>query len=120
MLRRLTSLLMLLTLTYSSAESVVGVLRDGDVHHESMARAATHAMTSASEHVHASSEEGAPDDSQHEHGTGADHCTHQHGAPLIAPTISFVAFAVLQHTPPSEPVTLIDRVTDPLKPPPQA
>jgi hypothetical protein len=80
MIRRLIALLMLFSITYSSAESVIGVLRDGEVHHESMAAATLHASHDHDSHGH---EDGSSPDSEHEHGTQADHCSHHHGTVLV-------------------------------------
>lgn len=85
LLRRTVAALALLTFFGSSAEAVEGMLRDGEVHHESGAQAAAHAG-SGGEHGH---EDGPLSDhsehgSGHEHGTSSDHCTHQHGTALPA------------------------------------
>lgn len=69
----------------SSAESVVGMLRDGEVHHETSAVALQHAAGSAGEHGH---EDVAPSDDEHQngrhaHGTAGDHCTHTHSEALF-------------------------------------
>lgn len=84
MLRRLVALLALVLMVGSIAEPALGVLRDGAVHHETTASAAVHAGQSAGDHGH---EESPPFDHQHgrhhQHGTGADHCTHQHGLALL-------------------------------------
>ena len=84
LLRRLLSLLVLFSVALSSAESVLGELRDGEVHHESNIEALMHAASNGGGHhghegggKHSHSHDG-----EHQHGTGADHCTHQHGAPL--------------------------------------
>lgn len=74
MLRRLVAMLMLLAVTFSSMETVIGELRDGLIHHESALQAATHAQ--GGEHGH---EDGAVHGPEHQHGTSSDHCTHQHG-----------------------------------------
>lgn len=84
-LRRIVAALALLTFFGSNAEAVEGMLRDGEVHHESGALAAAHAG-SGGEHGH---EDGPLSDhsehgSGHQHGTNTDHCTHQHGTALPA------------------------------------
>lgn len=116
-LHRLAALLMLLTITFSSAETVVGLLRDGAVHHESSAEAATHALMAQGEHGH---EDGAQHGPNHEHGTPADHCTHQHG-PVFSPRSP--VFVVLSHTVPVvflEPSLWLDHLDEPSFRPPQA
>ncbi|MQA91855.1 MAG: hypothetical protein GEU90_16805 [Gemmatimonas sp.] len=117
MLRRLAAVLMLLTIAFSQMETVMGVLRDGKVHHDSAATAALHALNGQGEHGH---EDGAPHGPKHEHGTPADHCTHQHGAQVNqrAPEL-----AILEHvfsTAFLEPLLWRDRFTEPFSPPPQA
>lgn len=75
--RRLVAFFMLLAVTFSYGETVTGMLRDGAVHHEeSAATAALHAIAAQGEHGH---EDGSSHGPGHEHGTPADHCTHQHG-----------------------------------------
>jgi hypothetical protein len=80
-LKRLFAILLLFSVPALSAESVGGELRDGRVHHEPAANAALHAAWSQGDHGH---EDGGPLSHHHGgghlHGTGADHCTHQHGA----------------------------------------
>lgn len=105
----------------STVESVAGVLRDGEVHHESAATAAAHAGRSAGEHGHedagsAGDHEHGP---EHQHGTANDHCTHTHG---MAPPASFafdlpVTLIVLSY---SEPVTHTGTESHPLFHPPKA
>ena len=117
MLKRLAAVLMLFTVAFSNAETVMGVLRDGTVHHESNAVAAAHALAHTGEHGH---EDQAPHGPKHEHGTPADHCTHQHGAQVTqrAPEL-----ALLEHTFSTgflEPLLWQDRFSEPFSPPPQA
>lgn len=85
LLRRIVAALALLTFFGSGAEAVEGMLRDGEVHHESGALAAAHAGLGG-EHGH---EDGPLSDHSehgtgHQHGTNTDHCTHQHGTALPA------------------------------------
>lgn len=108
---------MLLTVTFSDAETVMGLLRDGSIHHESTASAATHASFSGGEHGH---EDGLPHGTEHQHGTPADHCTHQHG-PLFTPRP--LGLAILSYTLPEsflEPSLWLDRFSEPSFRPPQA
>lgn len=83
--RRILALFLILVFGLSSFEAVWGEVRDGDVHHENVATAADHSMLSQGDHGH--EDVGAPEhhhDEQHQHGTGADHCTHQHGVEVPA------------------------------------
>lgn len=91
-LRRWIALLMLLLVAASSVESVIGVLRDGEVHHEAAGAAAAHAPAAVDgEHGH--EDDALPGDHQHgpghQHGTPADHCTHQHATPLLHGPFAF-------------------------------
>ncbi len=89
--------LLLMTGVYN-LESVVGVLRDGAVHHESGADAIAHTRQHTGDHGH---EDLATTGSHHhgkghEHGTASDHCTHQHGAALL-PSFSFEMVDAVTH-----------------------
>lgn len=79
MLHRAISLLLVLSFTYSSAESALGAVRDGATHHESNAEAVAHQIEAGSKHDH---QDRDPVGSEHRHGGAADHCTHQHSVPL--------------------------------------
>ena len=117
MARRLIALLMLVTVAGSSVESVVGQLRDGAIHHESISDAAAHASVSHGEHGHEDESSHGPD---HQHGTPTDHCTHQHGTPLRAPRV--VLSLILRPISYSfvEPFVWSDRFSEPSFRPPQA
>ena len=84
-MRRTIALLLLILTALTSVEVAEGMARDGEVHHESSATAVAHAAGPSGEHGHedagATSEDSeAPDHGpDHQHGTGADHCTHVHG-----------------------------------------
>ncbi|HEX8431563.1 MAG TPA: hypothetical protein VF625_09755 [Longimicrobium sp.] len=83
LLRPLVAMFVLLSILGSNVEAVEGMLRDGEVHHEPGALAAAHSGAGG-EHGH---EDGPLSDHSkhgggHQHGTGADHCTHQHGTAL--------------------------------------
>ena len=89
--RRFFALFLMFGLAVSLGEPVLGELRDGEVHHESATAAALHSLQAQGDHGH--EDAGAPTHqhgNDHEHGTGADHCTHQHGTALPAQ----VAFAL--------------------------
>lgn len=88
------SLALLVAFTASSLETVAGLVRDGEVHHETTASAAVHGTSSSGEHGHEAVDDGGTHEHgpEHEHGTGSDHCTHTHGNAL-AP--SGAAFACL-------------------------
>lgn len=117
MLHRLAAVLMLFTIAFSQTETVMGLLRDGGVHHESAAAAAVHSEYGQGEHGH---EDGAPHGPEHEHGTPADHCTHQHGN-LFTPKSPVLA--ILSYTIPQvflEPPLWFDRFSEPAFHPPRA
>ena len=123
MLQRLAALLMLLAITFSSAETVMGLLRDGAVHHESNATAAVHAVADHGDHGHEDAAQvGAEHEHgpEHEHGTPSDHCTHQHGTVTAVrpPAISFDDSASPQVF--LDPALLRDRCNEPSFRPPQA
>ncbi|MGH7568889.1 MAG: hypothetical protein ACREMW_09625 [Gemmatimonadales bacterium] len=86
-LRRLIGIALFILTPASTLEAVVGVVRDGSVHHEGTAVAAEHqVMGTNGDHGH---EDGLPPwqhrhTPQHQHGTAADHCTHVHGVALTA------------------------------------
>lgn len=85
--RRLVAGVLLLGVTASSFEAVAGLLRDGSVHHETVAQALAHPSQRTGEHGHETASE-APDQDHgpdHQHGTGADHCVHAHSAALLSP-----------------------------------
>ena len=108
---------MLLAITFSSAETVMGLLRDGSVHHETMASAASHSVLTGGEHGH---EDGVPHGTEHQHGTPADHCTHQHGT-FFTPRP--LGLGMLVYSLPEaflEPPFWLDRFSEPSFRPPQA
>ena len=120
MFRRLVALLMLCSITYSSAEAVIGVLRDGKVHHETMAEAASHTLLTGAEHGHDAADPSKSPNQEHEHGTSSDHCTHQHWTPLMAPQAELTALAEARFDPPVKWPSWTDRSTEPSLHPPQA
>jgi hypothetical protein len=81
------SLTVLLSLAASSGEAVVGDMRDGEEHHETVAAALEHRVAQGREHQHVgeSTSPARPDDpapapaGEHHHPGGADHCSHLHG-----------------------------------------
>lgn len=84
-MRRIVALLMLVLSFGSMTESVAGVLRDGEVHHESVGAAAAHAARTAGEHGHEDATPSGNHDRhgpEHQHGTASDHCTHAHDVAL--------------------------------------
>jgi hypothetical protein len=102
--RRLIALVLLLAVSGSAAESLVGQLRDGEVHHETSVAAASHASHARGDHGH--EDAGAPSHEhggEHQHGTNADHCTHQHGTAVVTPAFIFHPLAHTIVTRPSEP-----------------
>lgn len=92
-MRRLVAFIALLAVFGSFMESWVGVLRDGEVHHETASAAAAHALRQG-DHGH---EDGGSSPShqhgpEHKHGTGADHCTHTH-SPALPASFAFALHA---------------------------
>ena len=85
MLRRFVALTSLVMFCASSVEALRGELRDGAVHHESEALAILHEIDRDAGHLREAADPGST--SQHQHGTSADHCTHQHGTALTCPAI---------------------------------
>lgn len=79
--RSFVALILLLGYGATAAEAVLGELRDGAVHHESSIEAMAHNQTAQGEHGH---EDPGDHDSDHQHGTSVDHCTHTHSASLPA------------------------------------
>lgn len=85
------SLVLLAAVMVSAVEPVVGLARDGAVHHETAAEAATHNGLANADHAHETDDAAETDveqteaplpsdsDERHEHGSNADHCTHMHG-----------------------------------------
>jgi hypothetical protein len=85
-LRRAIAVVLLVMTSASGAESVFGVLRDGEMHHVSAAAAVTH--RNADPQSGQGQEDSQP---THQHGTPADHCTHAHGVAIINPAFHFSA-----------------------------
>jgi hypothetical protein len=100
-MRRAIALTLLALMALTSVESAEGLVRDGEVHHESSATAAAHASDLSGEHGHEDVEPSSQPEEEgsapqhgpdHQHGTGADHCTHAHGPAIsIAGTSMHVA-----------------------------
>jgi len=85
-LRRLLSVLALSGFLLAGVfEPAFGLLRDGQVHHETAASASTH-TSAAGEHGHedGATQPGHPHAPSHQHGTSSDHCTHVHGIGLTS------------------------------------
>lgn len=117
MYRRLIAAFMLLAVTLSSAEAVIGELRDGVVHHESLVEATAHDHGRDGEGSH---EHGSPHGPDHQHGTSSDHCTHQHGEQLNGAEVLLVAGPLDAFVSFLEPSFLLDRVIEPSLRPPRA
>jgi len=83
---KITALAMLLATGFAALEPVIGLLRDGEVHHETVAEAALHAAGHTGDHGHGQSSE-TPDRPRvpgQQHSTSPDHCTHHvHSAALF-------------------------------------
>ena len=89
--RSLVALILLVGYGMTMAESVLGDVRDGAVHHESAIEAMAHTGSGQGEHGHEDVGEHGP---EHQHGTAVDHCTHTHSVSL--PTQHHFGFVVLQ------------------------
>lgn len=124
-MRRALSVLILLVFYASLFEVGVGLARDGAVHHESSAVAASHATRGPDrqgEHGHETGDE-SPDTEHgpnHQHGTSSDHCTHAHGSALTVATASAPTPVELPGFPPATVPTPSDRSSVPLWHPPRA
>lgn len=80
--KRIIAVIVLLMSAGSYFEPVLGMLRDGAVHHESPGAALAHSGAGPGEHGHEDAGNGSlqhQHDGQHQHGTQADHCAHVHG-----------------------------------------
>ena len=108
---------MLFALTFSRAETVLGLLRDGAVHHETLAAAAVHSSSSTGDHGH---EDDDPHGPEHQHGTPSDHCTHQHGTVIPSPQDDLIAYVDDLPELVLSPSSWTDFISDPFAPPPQA
>lgn len=94
-LRAILALLVLLGGGVFDAERVVGELRDGQVHHETISEAAAHAERTSGDHGHEDGTSSHADHGPgHSHGTSADHCTHQHGTPVPCAFQFALAFTI--------------------------
>ena len=83
--RRAFALVLLAAIMGFTVEPVVGVVRDGDVHHETAAEAAAHSGLASADHAHEQTDSRSSEhtDGSHEHGSSADHCSHAHGPALL-------------------------------------
>lgn len=128
-LKSLVALVLLFSFTASSLEAVVGIVRDGSVHHEATAEASRHAAGTVGDHGHEdgpsahaadhgdASEHHGPD---HKHGTAADHCTHAHGAALSVSGSGLALLSTRVISPRSRAADPSDRTFPPLHHPPRA
>jgi ABC-type Zn2+ transport system substrate-binding protein/surface adhesin len=98
-MRRLLALTLLILTSVSSMEAVVGVMRDGEVHHENPGVAAAHAQESAGDHGHedAASPGEHSHDEGHDHGTASDHCTHTHSAAVLTSSPPPLVFETVEY-----------------------
>jgi len=88
--RALIASLLLAAYGATAVEAVVGQLRDGEVHHETVAAAAEHqADTGRGEHGHEDPATDGEHGPEHQHGTSGDHCTHTHSVSLPAAQVAF-------------------------------
>lgn len=87
--RTFVAMLLLVGHGTTSVEVVVGELRDGEVHHESVVAAAEHHANADGEHGHEEPGDDAEHGPDHQHGTAGDHCTHTHSVSLPTGTAAF-------------------------------
>ena len=119
-LHRTTVLMLLVGFQASYFEAVTAALSDGDVHHETMVESVEHAASFAPGHA----EDGAESvgshehDSDHRHGTSADHCTHVHGTAVPGSAV-FVVGSLPSTAPIQAVVTLEHYVPLPKTEPPR-
>lgn len=120
--RKVVAFALLVSFVAASFEAVAGLARDGSVHHETVTEALTHSTEGASEHGHEAASE-APDQehgTDHQHGTGADHCTHPHGAALLTPTLVALVDDEIRMPPVAPQVIPSNHRAPPLFHPPRA
>lgn len=120
--RSLVALVLLAGYGISSAEVVLGELRDGEVHHESTATALDHTQGASAQGEHGHEDDGqeAEHGPEHEHGTSADHCTHSHSASLPGDQPAFSVIACTRTLPVPPATTRSDDTPDSLYRPPRA
>lgn len=99
-LRRIVSVIALLAAVFSVVEPVLGEVRDDTVHQaDSGAAVAQDAQGSDHPAEHAPIP-GHSHGGSHQHGTGADHCSHQHGVgfpghtDVLLPTVVTVSVSL--------------------------
>lgn len=99
--RTIIATLLLFGYAATSVEVVVGQLRDGEVHHESVVAAADHqAKALGGEHGHEEPVSDAEHGPDHQHGTSGDHCTHTHSVSLPAESAPLLLVHTLRTEPP--------------------
>ena len=98
-LLRVTAALMLIGTGIGRFEPLVGLSRDGAVHHEGPVAATQHATVHSDGLEHRHDSESAPREhgSEQRPGTGADHCTHVHGPAVIGESPTLLLRAVQEH-----------------------
>ena len=94
-LRRIVSVIALFAAVFSVVEPVLGELRDDTVHQaDSVAAVTQDAEASGAVAEHAPIP-GHSHSGSHQHGTGADHCAHQHGVGFPGHTDAFLPSVVM-------------------------
>lgn len=118
--RSVTSLVLLLAAIFSFVEPVVGQARDGEIHHRTGVVQQTDTSSTVDAHDPQGTRDGPahPPGPNHQHGTSADHCTHQHAAVLV-PTFSFALPAQTAEAPRLEPPLRLGRFLQRLFHPPR-
>lgn len=118
--RAIIATLLLVGYGTTSVEVVVGELRDGEVHHESVLAAAEHQANADGEHGHEEPVDDAEHGPDHQHGTAGDHCTHAHSVSLPTGTAAFHVVTDVRSIPALAPRTQSGVFKAPLFHPPRA
>lgn len=127
-MRRFIALILLIFSTATPLEAVAGMVRDGEVHHETAAQATQHAARTTGEHghehdlaSHGQDDDGADEDHgpNHKHGTGADHCTHAHNPALSVGGGNLTVAAISTRLPLLDVPVPSEHIVPPLHHPPR-
>ncbi len=121
-LRGLVSFILLITLPGYYLEPEMGEVRDGAVHHESTSEAMSHSVSHSGEHGHEAFGKAPGTDfgPGHQHGTGADHCTHVHGPAMAGAATAYASYVRTMQAL-FEPIpTPTDHINPPIHRPPRS
>ena len=97
-LRRIVSVIALFAAIFSVVEPVLGELRDDTVHQADAVVAVPHDTEASSAVAEHAPIPGHSHSGSHQHGTGADHCAHQHGVGFPGHTDVFLPAVVTVST----------------------